>query len=402
MDYSDFVNLHVHDWMSLLDGEANPEDLVLRAKALGQTAIAVTNHGSMASVPHFYKTCKDNGMKPIIGCEFYVCEDMSLKDSDHRTSYHLILLAKNNIGYRNLNVLLTKANLDGFYYKPRIDNKLLEQYSEGIVCLSACRGGEIPQLILQDKYDRAVTLALHYSEIFENFFLELQYDGDSDQVKVNEGLMAISQETGIPLVVTADTHYAEKEDYYSHEVLLAIQTKATMDDPNRFGFPINSYWLKSEAEIREWNPPEEAIKNTRVIADMCNVEIEFGKPKLPKFQVPLGFTSATYLQKLCEDSFYEMVAEGKIPDPVAYMERLNFELDVINPKGLSDYFLIVWDLLRYGKENGAIFGPGRGSAAGSMVAYLLKVTRLDPIEHDLLFERFLSLERVGMPDKNVA
>lgn len=387
--------------MSLLDGEADPEDLVLRAKEMGQKALACTNHGSMASIPAFYKSCMDNGIKPIIGCEFYVTEDINLKDAEHRSSYHLILLAKSNLGYRNMNTLLSKANLDGFYYKPRIDNNLLEQYSDGIICLSACRGGEIPQLILQGRYERAVTLALHYNEIFENFFLELQYDGDPDQEKVNEGLIAIHRETGIPLVVTADTHYAKEDDYYSHEVLLAIQTKKTMDDPDRFSFPINSYWLKSEAEIRQWNPPEEAISNTKLIADMCNVTIEFGKPKLPKFPVPLGFTSALYLQKLCEDSFYDMLAEGRIPDPFLYMERLNFELDVINPKGLSDYFLIVWDLLRYGRENGAIFGPGRGSAAGSLVSYLLKITRLDPIEHELLFERFLDPSRKELPDVDI-
>lgn len=436
-----FVNLHVHTEYSLLDGLCRVEKVVQRAIELGQTALAISDHGSMFGIIDFYSTCRKKGIKPIIGCEVYMVPDRTtissriaeiagiletkrdkkknlkvnkknqpeideLKEAIEgleaerkvlSRSHHLVLLAKNEEGLQNLIKITTDAQAKGFYYKPRTDREFLREHSKGIIALSACLAGEVPASILSGHYDRAKEIALEYAGIFEDYYLEVQPNHSKDQILVNECLKQISTETGIPMVATCDTHYVEKGDAYAHEVLLAIQTKTTMDNPDRWRFDEDNYWLKSEQEMIDEGMPAEAIANTVRVAEMCNVEVEMGKLHLPKFDIPEGYTLDTYLEKLCQDSFFDLMLNKEI-DVEVYQQRLKFELEVIEQKGLSGYFLIVWDFIKFARDKGILVGPGRGSAAGSLVAYLLQITMLDPIEHDLLFSRFLNPERVAMPD----
>ncbi|AEF16683.1 DNA polymerase III, alpha subunit [Thermoanaerobacterium xylanolyticum LX-11] len=394
-----FVHLHVHSEYSLLDGSCRIKELIKRTKELGMNSIAITDHGVMYGAIDFYKEAVSYGVKPIIGCEIYV-SPRSLYDKEYgidNLNYHLILLCKNMTGYENLMKIVSKASIDGFYYKPRIDHQYLKEHSEGLIALSSCLGGEIPSYLISDDYEKAKETAIFYNSIFGtgNFYLELQYHGLSQQEKVNSELIKLSQELNIPLVATNDVHYLKKEDHLAHEVLLCIQTGKNMDDSDRMSFPTDQFYLKSPDEMYEmFSYCKEALENTVKIADMCNLEFEFNKTKLPKFEVPDGMKSDEYLRKLCIDGLYK-----RYPNPTdEVMERLNYELSVIEKMGYVDYFLIVWDFIKFARDNGIMTGPGRGSAAGSLVAYCLGITKIDPIKYNLLFERFLNPERVSMPD----
>ncbi|ORX23199.1 DNA polymerase III subunit alpha [Thermoanaerobacterium sp. PSU-2] len=394
-----FVHLHVHSEYSLLDGSCRIKELIKRTKELGMNSIAITDHGVMYGAIDFYKEAVSYGVKPIIGCEIYV-SPRSLYDKEYgidNVNYHLILLCKNMTGYENLMKIVSKASIDGFYYKPRVDHQYLKEHSEGLIALSSCLGGEIPSYLLSDDYEKAKETAIFYNSIFGtgNFYLELQYHGLSQQEKVNSELIKLSKELNIPLVATNDVHYLNKEDHLAHEVLLCIQTGKNMDDADRMSFPTDQFYLKSPDEMYEmFSYCKEALENTVKIADMCNLEFEFNKTKLPKYEVPDGMKSDEYLRKLCIDGLYE-----RYPNPTdEVMERLNYELSVIEKMGYVDYFLIVWDFIKFARDNGIMTGPGRGSAAGSLVAYCLGITKIDPIKYNLLFERFLNPERVSMPD----
>ncbi|HAZ38008.1 MAG TPA: DNA polymerase III subunit alpha, partial [Clostridiaceae bacterium] len=395
-----FVHLHVHTEYSLLDGSARIKDLVKRAKELNMDSLAITDHGSMYGVIDFYKACKEEGIKPIIGCETYIApRGLYKKESNYDSeNYHLVLLAKNNDGYKNLMKIDSKAFIDGFYYKPRADYELLRQYSNGIIALSACLGGEVQSLLLNGDYNGAKEKALLYDSIFGrgNFYLELQDHGIEEQKRVDMDLIRMSKETGIPLVATNDVHYINREDAPAHEILLCIQTGKTIDDENRMSFKTDEFYLKSQEEMCSLFESEpSAIENTRKIADMCNVEIEFHKTKLPKFETPKGIDSKDYLRKLCMEGLYKRYGENPRKEA---LDRLNYELSVIQSMGYVDYFLIVWDFIRFAREKGIMTGPGRGSAAGSIVAYTLGITKIDPLKYNLIFERFLNPERVSMPD----
>ncbi|KMT21065.1 DNA polymerase III subunit alpha [Clostridium cylindrosporum DSM 605] len=389
-----FVHLHVHSEYSLLDGSSRVKVLPKKAKELGMNSLALTDHGVMFGIIDFYKACKKEGIKPVLGCEIYVApRELTLKEGKQdAANYHLILLAKNNEGYKNLMKIDSMAYVDGFYYKPRIDYENLRKYSKDIIALSACLGGEVQQHLLKDNYEEAKKKALLYEEIFGkgNFYLELQDHGMEEQKKVNKILIKLSQETGIPLVATNDVHYIEKDDSKAHEILVCIQTGKTIDDPDRLEFESNEFYLKSEEEMRSLFPEaSEAIENTQKIADMCNVEFDFNVTHLPKFDTPEGFTSDEYLRHLCREGLhrlYEDVTEVE-------EERLNYELSVIEQMGYVDYFLIVWDFIRFANEKGIVTGPGRGSGAGSIVAYTLGITKIDPIKYNLIFERELRCAR---------
>lgn len=394
-----FVHLHVHSEYSLLDGSCRIKELIKRTKELGMNSIAITDHGVMYGAIDFYKEAVSYGVKPIIGCEIYV-SPRSLYDKEYgidNLNYHLILLCKNMTGYENLMKIVSKASIDGFYYKPRVDHQYLKEHSEGLIALSSCLGGEIPSYLLSDEYEKAKETAIFYNSIFGtgNFYLELQYHGLSQQEKVNAELIKLSKELNIPLVATNDVHYLNKEDHLAHEVLLCIQTGKNMDDADRMSFPTDQFYLKSPDEMYEmFSYCKEALENTVKIADMCNLEFEFNKTKLPKYEVPDGMKSDEYLRKLCIDGLYK-----RYPNPSdEVIERLNYELSVIEKMGYVDYFLIVWDFIKFARDNGIMTGPGRGSAAGSLVAYCLGITKIDPIKYNLLFERFLNPERVSMPD----
>ena len=397
-----FVHLHVHSEFSLLDGACRIDKLVQKAKDLGQSALAITDHGVMYGAVSFYKACQKAGIKPIIGCEVYVAA-RRLTDKEHgldSRSSHLILLCKNETGYHNLCELDSIAFRDGFYIKPRIDWELLREHSEGLICLSGCIAGAIPRMLADGDYAAAKAKAIELDELFGrgNFFLELQNHGIPEEAKAAEGLIRISRETGIPLVVTNDAHYIEKQDAYYQDVLLCIQTGKTVDDPNRMHFETQELYLKSEAEMRLLFPGlDEAYSNTAKIAGMCSFDFEFGNYKLPRFKLPAGETSSSeYLRKLCEQGFAERFAGRP-----QYHQQLDYELSMINKMGFVDYFLIVSDFIGYAKANGIPVGPGRGSAAGSVVSYCLKITDVDPIKYSLFFERFLNPERVSMPDIDV-
>jgi DNA polymerase-3 subunit alpha len=397
---SGFVHLHVHTEYSLLDGSARIKKLAKRVKELGMDSIAITDHGVMFGVVEFYKACKEEGIKPIIGCEIYIApRGLHRKEEKiDAANYHLILLAKSNEGYQNLMKIASTAYIDGFYYKPRADYELLRTYSKDIIALSACLGGEVQQYLLNDDYEGAKNKALMYNEIFGqgNFYLELQDHGMEEQRKVAQGLIKLSQETGIPLVATNDVHYINREDANAHEVLVCIQTGKTIDDPDKLEFQSDEFYLKSPEEMQEifYYAPS-ALENTVKIAEQCNVEFEFNKTKLPKFETPDGISSKEYLRKLCFEGLYERY--GKEPSKEV-IDRLEYELSVIEQMGYVDYFLIVWDFIRFARENGIPTGPGRGSCAGSIVAYTLGITKIDPIKYSLLFERFLNPERISMPD----
>lgn len=399
----DMVHLHVHTAFSLLDGSARVDELVKRAKSMGQTSIAITDHGNMYGVIDFYKAAKSQGVKPIIGCEVYVATrtrfDRQPKLDD--SQYHLVLLAKDERGYQSLIKLVSKAFLEGFYYRPRVDLELLAQYHEGLIALSACLGGQIPTLLMAGQYDEAKELALRLQSIYgaDNFYLELQDHGLPEQRPVNEALIRMHHETAIPLVITNDIHYVKAEDYQAHDALLCIQTGKTVHDQNRMRF-VPEFHLKSSDELLQrlaYLPQpllEQAFRNTVLIADRCQVDFEFGKTKLPVYEVPQGFTAETYLRHLCTERL-----TNRYPEPTEEIwERLNYELRVIEKMGFASYFLIVQDFINYARNKGIPVGIGRGSGAGSVVAYVLGITGLDPLPYDLVFERFLNEERVSMPD----
>ncbi len=398
-----FTHLHVHTEYSLLDASAKIKELTARAKELGMDSLAITDHGVMYGVIDFYRAARENGVKPILGCEIYVSpgsrfdrENISGEDR----YYHLILLAENYKGYENLMKIVSKGFVEGFYYKPRVDYEVLRTYSEGIISLSACLGGEVQRYLARGMYEEACKAALNYQDIFGagNFFLELQDHGIPMQKTVNQGLMRMSQELSIPLVATNDCHYIYKEDVDPHDILLCIQTGKKVTDENRMRYEGGQYYLKSEDEMRALFPyAAEALDNTHRIAERCNVEIEFGVTKLPQFDVPDGYTSWEYLNKLCLEGF-----EKRYPDDDGSLrERLDYEMGVIHSMGYVDYFLIVWDFIHFARSHDIMVGPGRGSAAGSIVSYSLGITDIDPVRYQLLFERFLNPERVSMPDIDI-
>ena len=400
-----FTHLHVHTEYSLLDGLSKINDLVNRAKELGMKSLAITDHGVMYGVIAFYKACKAAGIKPIIGCEVYVSPSSRFEKTNHDNRYyHLILLAKNDTGYHNLIKLVSRGFTEGFYYKPRVDKELLTQYSEGLICLSACLQGEVACYLKTGFYDEAKKVALWYNNTFGegNYYLELQDHGYKEQATVNQGLLRLSEETNIPLVATNDSHYTRAEDAYAHDVLLCVQTGSLMKDENRMRYEGGQFYLKSEEEMRSlFSYAPSAIDNTSIIADQCNLEIIFGEQKLPRFEVPDGYDSYSYLRHLSEEGFKLRYPSNLYPDQSTLKDRLNYELETIKEMGYVDYFLIVWDFIRYAKDQGIAVGPGRGSAAGSMVSYCLEITDIDPIRFNLLFERFLNPERVTMPDIDV-
>lgn len=398
-----FVHLHMHTQYSLLDGANRITDLVQRVKELGMDSVAITDHGVMFGVVEFYKEAKKNGIKPILGCEIYTSKRrMQDKQPGIDSNYgHLVLLAKNNIGYKNLMKIVSLGFTEGYYYKPQVDYETLEKYSEGIIALSACLSGDIPSAILNNDYDKAIELANKLNGIFgqDNFYLELQHNGIGQQNIVNQQLIKLSGELGIPLVATNDAHYLLKESAKSHEILLCIQTGKTINDENRMRFDTDELYIKSSDEMyNHFKNVKEALENTVKIAEMCNVELEFGKLHLPSFDVEEGYTPYEYLKEKCYKGLAEIYGEN-CDDTI--VERLEFELSVIVKMGYVDYFLIVWDFIRYARENGIMVGPGRGSAAGSLASYCLGITSIDPLKYNLLFERFLNPERISMPDIDI-
>ena len=405
-----FTHLHVHTEYSLLDGSNKIKEYVKRVKELGMDSAAITDHGVMYGVIDFYRAAREAGIKPILGCEVYVAPnsrfDKELTGGEDRY-YHLVLLAENNTGYANLMKIVSRGFTEGYYYKPRVDMEVLQTYHEGIIALSACLAGEVQRYIVKGLHEEAKKAALKYEACFGkgNFFLEMQDHGIPEQKLVNTELLKLSKETGIELVVTNDVHYTYKEDVDSHDILLCLQTGKKLADEDRMRYVGGQYYVKSEEEMKALFPYAwEAVENTQRIADRCHVEIEFGVTKLPKFEVPEGYDSWTYLNKLCSDGLAERYGDEHAPagsTGQTLRERLDYELNVIRTMGYVDYFLIVWDFINYAKEHGIPVGPGRGSAAGSIVAYCLKITNIDPIRYQLLFERFLNPERVSMPDIDV-
>lgn len=398
-----FAHLHVHTEYSLLDGSNKIKEYVARVKELGMNSAAITDHGVMFGVIDFYRAAKAAGINPILGCEVYVAPgsrfDREVSGGEDRY-YHLVLLAENNQGYQNLMKIVSKGFVEGYYYKPRIDMELLEQYHEGIIALSACLAGEVQKNLYRGMFEEAKKAALRYESIFGkgNFFLELQDHGLAEQADVNQRLIRLAAETGIELVATNDVHYTYAEDEKPHDILLCIQTGKKLADENRMRYAGGQYYVKSEQEMIELFPyARQALENTQKIADRCHVEIEFGVTKLPKYDVPDGLTSWEYLNKLCFEGL-----ERRYPDPGEELkERLSYELDTIKNMGYVDYFLIVWDFIKYARDHDISVGPGRGSAAGSIVSYCLGITNIDPIRYQLLFERFLNPERVSMPDIDI-
>ncbi len=394
-----FTHLHVHTEYSLLDGAARISELIKKVKELNMESIAITDHGVMYGIVEFYKQAKKAGIKPIIGCEVYVSE-RKCTDKDpqkDKNQYHLVLLAENQEGFKNLLKIVSEGFVNGFYYKPRIDYDILRKYSRGIIALSACLAGEVQYHLLNTSYSKAVQKALIYKEIFgeNNFFLELQDHGMEEQKVINKGLVKMSKELEISLVATNDIHYINREDAKFHDILLCVQTQKTIDE-DRMRFPSNEFYLKSYEEMVKLFP-KESLENTVKIAERCNVELDFDTVHLPEFKVPTGYTKQKYLRELCQKgliSRYKNITQE-------IQDRLDYELGVIEQMGYVDYFLIVWDFIKYSKDNNIMVGPGRGSAAGSLVAYTLKITNIDPLKYNLIFERFLNPERVSMPDIDI-
>lgn len=415
-----FTHLHLHSEYSLLDGSGKIGKIISKAKELGMDSIAITDHGVMYGCVAFYKEAIEQGIKPILGCEVYVAAksmDIKLNDKENST-HHLVLLVKNEEGYKNLMEIVSEASIRGFYYKPRVDHDFLRKHSNGLIALSACLGGEVQYWHLKDNYEKAKEVALLYNDIFkEGFYLEIQNHGMDEQRKVTDGNIKLSKETGIPLVATNDVHYINQRDSASHDILMCIQTGKTIDDPNRRRYPSDQFYLKSPEEMWDmFSYIPEALENTTKIAEECNFNYEFHVSKLPKFPVPEGIDPFSYLKNLCYsglierydifneflnkplnvEEFVDYYKENE--EACGYIERLEYELSVIKQMGYVDYFLITWDFIRFSNENGIPTGPGRGSAAGSIVAYTLGITKIDPIKYSLLFERFLNPERVSMPD----
>ncbi len=397
---NNFVHLHLHSEYSLLDGSTRINLLPKRVKELGMDAVALTDHGNMYGAIAFYKACKDQGVKPILGCEVYVSEkDMTIKDKTNKR-FHLILLAENNQGFKNIMKIVSLAFVDGYYYKPRVDKEVLKKYSKGIIATSACLGGEVQRFILDRDLDAAKAAALEYREIFgeNNFFLELQDHGMPEQARVNRELIKISEELNFPLTVSNDVHYLDRDDAKSHDVLLCIQTGKTINEENRMKFPSDEFYLKSPDEMAALFPEnKDALENTIKIANRCNVDIKFHEQHLPEFTVPEGYTHEDYLKKLATEGMYNRYEN--VTDDIK--ERFDFEFNTIKNMGFVDYFLIVWDFIRYARKHEIQVGPGRGSAAGSIVSYCLGITDVDPLKFNLLFERFLNPERVSMPDIDI-
>lgn len=398
-----FSHLHVHTEYSLLDGSNKIKEYVARVKELGMNSAAITDHGVMFGVIDFYRAAKEAGINPILGCEVYVAPG-SRFDKETQTGedryYHLVLLAENNQGYSNLMKIVSAGFVEGYYYKPRVDIDVLKKYHEGVIALSACLAGEVARYLSKGLYEEGKRAALKYEEIFgkDNFFLELQDHGIPQQQMVNQQLIRMNRETGIGLVCTNDIHYTYAEDAAAHDILLCIQTGKKVEDEDRMRYEGGQYYVKSPQEMAQLFPyAPEALENTQKIADRCHVDIEFGVTKLPKFDVPEGYTSWEYLNKLC----YEGLEERYHPVTEELRERLKYELDTIQTMGYVDYFLIVWDFIKYARDHEIMVGPGRGSAAGSLVSYTLGITKLDPIRYQLLFERFLNPERVSMPDIDI-
>ncbi|MDI9596153.1 MAG: DNA polymerase III subunit alpha, partial [Atribacterota bacterium] len=397
-----FVHLHVHSEYSLLDGACRIKDLISKAKKNNMPALALTDHGVMYGVINFYKEAVANKIKPIIGCEVYVAPK-SRKDKSNgkkESPSHLILLVKNKEGYQNLLQLVTKSFLEGFYYKPRIDKDILKKYSKGLIGLSACLKGEVPRMILQNNFTEARELAVSYQQIFgkDDFYLEIQNNTMPEQIKVNEELIKLGRLLEIPLVATNDVHYINREDREAHDVLLCIQTATNLDDPNRMKLSTDEFYFNTPEEMQQhFIDVPEALSNTLKIAEKCNLEIEFRNAHLPDFDLPEKLTDNDYLRQLCYEGaktkFKELNKEIR--------ERLDYELSVIKKMGFATYFLIVWDFVNYAKNNHVMVGPGRGSAAGSLIAYCLNITSINPLDYNLLFERFLNPERISMPDFDI-
>ena len=395
-----FTHLHVHTEFSLLDGACRIGELINRAKELNMTSLAITDHGCMYGVVEFFKAAKKAGIKPILGFEAYVApRKMTDKDSQlDKNQYHLVLLAENYEGYKNIIKLCSAGFVDGYYYKPRVDHEVLKAHSKGVIALSACLAGEVQSYLMDDNYEKALDTCLMYKDIFgeNNFFLEMQDHGMEEQKKVNRGLLKMSEETGIKLVATNDVHYINKEDAYFHDVLLCIQMQRIVSEEDRMKFPSDEFYLKSYEEMAKLFP-EEAIANTAAIADRCNVELDFDTVHLPEFKIPEGYTKTEYFREICQTGLrdrYKNIDEG-------IQERLDYEISIIEQMGYVDYFLIVWDFIKYSRDNNIMVGPGRGSAAGSLVAYSMKITNIDPLRYNLIFERFLNPERISMPDIDV-
>lgn len=402
-----FTHLHVHTEYSLLDGSSKIKELVKRVKELGMDSIAITDHGVMYGVIDFYRAAKEVGIKPILGCEIYVTLGSRFEKETGKSGskyHHLVLLAENDTGYHNLMKIVSRGFTEGFYYKPRVDYEVLEQYHEGIIALSACLAGEVSTWLRKGMFEEAKKSALHLQSVFGkgNFFLEIQDHGIPEQQIVNQQMLRLHQETGIDLVATNDIHYVYEEDATPHDILLCIQTGKKVADEDRMRYEGGQYFVKSEEQMKQLFPYAlDAIENTHKISERCNVEIVFGEQKVPKFEVPQGYDAFSYLTKLCEDGLKKRYGTKEVQDGVNLKERLQYELTTIKNMGYVDYFLIVWDFIKYAKDHQIAVGPGRGSAAGSIVSYCLEITDIDPIHYQLLFERFLNPERVSMPDIDV-
>ena len=400
---SKFVHLHIHSEFSLLDGANRIKDIPKRAKELGMDSIAITDHGVMYGVIDFYNACKEEGVKPIIGCEVYVAPRSRFdKEPGIDNKYnHLILLAKNNQGYQNLSKLVSLGFVDGYYYKPRIDLEILEKYHEGLICLSACLAGSVNQALLNGNMEKAEEIALWHKRVFgDDYYIEIQNNGLKEQVLANQKLIQLARKLNLPLVATNDAHYLKKEDAYNHEVLLCIQTGKRMSDEDRMRFETDELYIKSPEEMIEYfSAFPDAIENTVKIANECNVEFEFGHTILPNYDVPEEFaTHYDYFKKLCDDGIKKRYGENPSQE---ILDRAEYELGIIQKMGFVDYFLIVWDYIHFAKEHGIAVGPGRGSGAGSIIAYAIEITDIDPIRYGLMFERFLNPERISMPDFDV-
>ncbi|MDR3320148.1 MAG: DNA polymerase III subunit alpha [Desulfovibrio sp.] len=404
---SDFVHLHCHTEYSLLDGAIRIMDICARAKDYGMPACAVTDHGNLFGTVRFYKTCKDFGLKPIIGCEVYICRDHTDKISENaRKRFHLILLAQNAAGYHNLVKLVTRGALDGFYYKPRVDKGLLRRYANGLICLSACIAGELPRAVKVGDMARALDIAQEYADIFPGrFYLELQSNGLAEQEKVNTGLLELAEKTRLPIVATNDCHYLNADDVEAHDMLLCIQSKSTVDDPKRMRFESRELYYKSAEEMEDsFSAMPEALNNSMRIAEMCDVELDLGKHYFPVYKLPEGASTESEVRRLATEGLEMRLArhpQRESIDPEVYRARLRLELEVILSQGFAGYFLIVQEFINWAKEHGVPVGPGRGSAAGSLTAWALRITNLDPLPYNLLFERFLNSERISLPDIDV-